>query len=34
MVAAFALKRIKTDPAGETVEVSPTGPSQVEFQRG
>jgi hypothetical protein len=25
------LKKERPDPAGETVQVSPTGPSQVEF---
>ena len=27
----IVLKRIRADPAGEIVRVSPTGPSQVEF---
>ena len=30
----IVLKRRRPDPAGETVQVSPTGPSHVEFNMG
>ncbi len=31
---ALSLKKARPDPAGETVQVSPTGPSQVRFNGG